>query len=521
MRRVVAAAGVAAALLAGNAAAAQERILAYDSEVEIRADGALDVTEHITVRAEGRQIRRGIYRDFPTRYRDRYGNQVVVAFEMIGVERDGAPEPWFTERVSNGIRINTGNDDFLRVPATYRFTLRYRTTRQLGFFEAHDELYWNAIGTGWIFPIESGQVDVRLPVPVPIADLHAEGYTGPQGAQGQAYTVELPAPGAARYRLSSPLAANEGFTIVLTFPKGIVQAPTAAERTGWLLRDNAGVLVALAGLALLVAFAVRQWRRIGRDPRPGVIIARYEPPDGYTPAALRFVRRMGYDTRCFSAEVLALAVSGHVRIHRERRRFSEQWRLERMDEDGRPVPPAAAALLARLFPAGRKSLELKNTNASTMQAARSVHDKALDGDLHPRFFRRNTGSTVVALLLWVATLVAAFVTAVVASDGGGIPGIVLIGVLMAVVVVVFARLVRAPTPEGRALLDEIEGLRRYLSVAERDELATLPGPDGPPVLDAARYEMLLPYAIALEVEDAWTEKFTAAVGAAAAAAATA
>src|SRR3546814_6623671 len=42
-----------------------------------------------------------------------------------------------------------------------------------------------------------------------------------------------------------------------------------------------------------------------------------------------------------------------------------------------------------------------------------------------------------------------------------------------------------------------------------------------PPLDAKRYETLLPYAIALDVEDAWTDKFTLAVGATAAAAATA
>ena len=47
------------------------------------------------------------------------------------------------------------------------------------------------------------------------------------------------------------------------------------------------------------------------------------------------------------------------------------------------------------------------------------------------------------------------------------------------------------------------------------------GPNAPPALDAERYEMLLPYAVALDVEEAWTTKFTAAVGAAAAAEATA
>src|SRR5690606_31505500 len=93
----------------------------------------------------------------------------------------------------------------------------------------------------------------------------------------------------------------------------------------------------------------------------------------------------------------------------------------------------------------------------------------------------------------------------------------LILMMMAGASAVFLRLVRAPTAEGRALLDEIEGLRLYMSVAERDELASLEGPGAPPPLDAARYESLLPFAVALDVEDAWTERFTAAVGAAAAA----
>src|SRR5690606_15213992 len=153
--------------------------------------------------------------------------------------------------------------------AEYRYTLRYRTTRQLGFFETHDELYWNAIGTGWEFAIDSGKVEVRLPEPVPVELMQAEGYTGPQGAQGQHYRAQLPLPGVARYELTAPLAPREGFTLVLTFPKGIVTPPTTAERAGWVLEDNAGLLVALVGFAALVGYCVTRWRKVGRDPRRG------------------------------------------------------------------------------------------------------------------------------------------------------------------------------------------------------------------------------------------------------------
>ena len=494
---------------------AQERILAYDSQVQVNTDGSLDVTETIRVRAEGSQIRRGIYRDFPTRYRDRHGNRVVVGFQMKDVLRDGKAEPWFTENKSNGVRINTGNDDFLPVPAEYTYTLRYRTTRQLGFFAGQDELYWNAIGTGWAFPIESGRVDVQLPQAVPEAQLQAEGYTGPQGTQGQDYRARIVAPGRAQWTLTRALGPQEGMTIVLGFPKGIVVAPTRSQRLWWLLKDNRGVLIALAGLFGLLAYCVQRWRAVGRDPRPGTVIARYEAPEGYSPAALRFIQRMGHDPRCLSSDLLALAVKGFLRIERDDGFLKDSWKLVRTAGEGRPLPKSERALLG-LF-GGDDEVELKTANATKLQAARQAQAEALKQEYDGRMFRHNGKSIAIAALI----LVASFLLAMFLSGGGGILLIFLVGVLMVVSLIVFAVLVRAPTAEGRKLMDEIAGLKLYLGVAEKDELARMPGPQAPPTLDAERYQQLLPYAVALDVEDAWTKKFTAAVGAAAAAAATA
>ena len=508
-------------IAAAHAARGQagERILEYVIDVGVSANGALDVVEQITVRAEGSQIRRGLYRDFPTRYRDRYGNNVVVGFEVQGVQRDGVAEPWFTERRANGVRINTGTDNFLpRLPAEYRYTLRYRTTRQIGFFADHDELYWNAIGTGWDFPIERASVEVRLPDAIATDRMDAEGYTGPQGAQGSAYTARVAAPGVARWETTAPLAPREGFTIVLSFPKGVVAEPTQAERAGWLLADNRGVLAALAGFALLLAYVVRRWRQVGRDPDPGVVIARYEPPRDRSPAELRFLKRRRYDMRCLTSDLLTSAVEGSLQIEREGRLlFGDRWRLTRTASGGTGRFPSVNALLERLFPDGAGTLELDKDNAPLLMGAHRAHFRVLNTRLHGSHFKRNAGSVVVAILIGVATAVIAFAIA----GGGGTPLIIGIAVLMALLVAVFGYLVEAPTVLGRRLLDEIEGLKLYLSVAERDELASMQGPGAAPPLDAERYEMLLPYAVALDVEEAWTRKFTAAVGAAAAAAATA
>jgi len=52
-------------------------------------------------------------------------------------------------------------------------------------------------------------------------------------------------------------------------------------------------------------------------------------------------------------------------------------------------------------------------------------------------------------------------------------------------------------------MDELEGFRMYLSVAEADRLNLLNPPERTPEL----FERFLPYALALDVEQAWSESF--------------
>jgi uncharacterized membrane protein YgcG len=493
--------------------AAAERINRYDVRVEVAADGSIEITEEIAIRAEGRNIRRGIYRDFPLRYRDRFGNQVQVGFDLLEVRRDGRSEPHFTERVSNGIRINTGDDSFLRVPADHVYTLRYRTTRQLGFFDQHDELYWNAIGTGWAFPIDNARVEVRLPEPVPTGALQLEAYTGPQGSQGSDYQAHAVAPGQAVFELTRGLAPQEGFTIVLGFPKGIVAEPSFARRTDWFIRDNVGAGFALFGLAGVLVFYIRRWQRLGRDPQPGVIFPRYTPPAGLSPALLRYVWKSGYASRCFAADLVELAVRGLLRIEREKSLLSEKWQAERTAEPlPADLPPSQRALFSKLFAAGPR-VRFEQSNHVLLGAAKAAHTKSLKSAAEPHYFVSNLGTSGLGALMSIAVVAIAFMLA----DGHGVLVIGLVAAALLVTVVVFASLMYQPTKAGRALLDEIEGLRQYLGVAERDELKSLGGPDALPEVDASRYEQLLPYALALDVEDAWTKRFIAAVGAAAAA----
>ncbi len=72
----------------------------------------------------------------------------------------------------------------------------------------------------------------------------------------------------------------------------------------------------------------------------------------------------------------------------------------------------------------------------------------------------------------------------------------------------FRRLLKSYTPLGRELMDKAEGLRLYLSTAEEERLDSMNPPERTPAL----FEKLLPYALALDVEQAWSEKFAALLG---------
>jgi len=479
-------------LLIPTAVIAQERVLSFDSVITLAEDGSMTVAETIRVRAEGTNIRRGIFKDFPTRYLDRFGNRVVVKFEVLGVERDGQSEPWFTERLSNGVRLYAGDENTFLQPGNYSYTFRYRTDRQLGFFQDFDELYWNVTGNGWEFAIESASARVMLPAQVSASDISMEGYTGPFGSTGQDYTVSV-FDGGASIRTTRPLARQEGLTLAVTWPKGIIEEPGTLQRFAYLLDDNLGLLLGLLTLVSIVIYLFTMWSRYGRDPKAGVVFPHYEPPHKYSPASARYISRMGYDTRTLTAAIINLAVKGHLKIHKA----DNDYVLEKL-ESQTPLAAGEKQLLGTLF-ANSTRIELDNKNHDRISKARSAHAKALRRDYLDIYFKKNTGLLLPCgiLLILMLVLVGVF-------DYLSLVVLVLTG-LSILFMAIFAWLLRAPTPRGRLLLDKLEGFKLYLEVAEKDDLDL----QHPPELTPQLFEKYLPFAIALGVEQPWAESFTA------------
>lgn len=483
---------------------AQERILRHDVDVRVHADGRLDVAERIEVAAEGRVFRHGLVRDIPLRFDDLQGDAVVADVEIRDVRRDGRPVPWRTTRTGRVLRLHVGDDRHLPVPSQPVFTLHYRTTRQPVFGAVQDAVALAGIGGDQPVATERASVMVHLPAAVAIGAMQAQSTTGADGVDAR---VALSSMGSAQWTTSGPLPPHAGFDVRLAFPKGVIADPGAAQRVAWWLQDRRGLLVALAGLVLLAGWCLLRWRRVRRSTRLSAVPVRREPPPGFSPAGLRFVRRMRPDPRGFAADLLAAAVDAHLRIVRVPQGARTGWRIERTRAGAHALPTLEQrAQLVALLPEPGAALDLRRHARDRIAGGCRAHTRALRRRFVPSLFRPHRGSVLGAVLIAVASAVAALMLA---WHTPALPATVLVVALMLPMLAVFATLVRTPTAEGQALLRDVEGLRRYLGGA----IKAGRGHDGAsPVLDAARYVRLLPYAVALEVEDAWTQAFVASAG---------
>jgi uncharacterized membrane protein YgcG len=473
---------------------ADERILEYRSDIQVLESGQLTVREFIRVRSEGRDIRRGIYRDFPTEYKDRLGNRVVVDFVPLSVYRDGRPEAWHTKNQSNGVRLYAGSADRMLEPGIHEYELVFTTNRQLGFFTSHDELYFNTVGNGWEFPIDHVMVTVSLPFPVPTAQLSLDAYTGAYGLSQDNAVAEVIDDHTVRFESKQPLQPGEGLTIAVAWPKGLIEEPGLKQKIAWFLEDNAAAIVLLVGLLAALGWYLWAWNRVGRDPGKGVIIPRFQAPAGLSPAACRYVNDMSFDPKAFTAAIISLAVKGQLLIEEDGKDFT----LKRVpDAPGVSLTKGEAAILNVLLPSRFAVIEMGKENHEQFQKARQELKKALKSEYLGRLFHLNSIYLAPALLASVAAAgIAIF------FNGGPLVWISYL-VLSLAIHGLFIFLMRAPTPAGRIVMDQIEGFKSYLDTAEQDRLDQMRSP----ALTPEVFETFLPYAFALGVENNWCKRF--------------
>jgi len=495
---------LACATLAAPPAAAQRSLAIerFDARIRVETGGAIHVTETITARFTGSW--NGVYRTIPVKYRTSQGFNWTLGLTLESAT-DASGQPLRTEagRERHYVKYKIwipGAED-----ATRTIVLRYRATNGLRFFEDHDELYWNVTGDQWDVPIEAAAAVIELPSGA--TGVRAISFNGAYGSTAQDATVETSGT-TVRITMPHPLAFHEGLTAVVGWDKGLVTAPTSADRAAGFLRSNWPLAIPIP--VFFAIFAV--WRRRGKDPAQRPIAVQYEPPAGLTPAEAGTLIDNSADMRDITATLVDLAVRGHLKIEeRDDRKLlgligGREFVLHKQE------PPAGASALVPherrlrdgIFSGRGDTVELSQLEDEFYTELPGIRDSVFQRLLEHRFYRARpdrvrAGWMVggVALGLAIGFGGSALSAALLMTP---VPFIVA-GALVAVIMLGFGAVMPARTEAGARALEQVLGFEEFLRRVESEQYKRVA------IGHPEWFDRYLPFAMAFGVEKKWARAF--------------
>ena len=243
------------------------------------------------------------------------------------------------------------------------------------------------------------------------------------------------------------------------------------------------------------------WGIYGRDPLAGVAFPRFHPPDGLSPATLRQIVGMGFDEKAMAAELLSLAVRGYVRVIRTKRGL---YGLRRTGKGPDGLTAAERHLMSAMF-RGVTEIVIGRKQGVRLRVAMEAFRKRLEDDLEGPVYATNVGATLTGVMISGGAFMAAAMTyrdAALQNVELTMAGCA--ALLIAAMNVLFFTLMKAPTALGRELLDEIAGFRMFLATAEHERMKLADAPE----MSEHLYATHLPYALAMDLELAWSDRFS-------------
>jgi len=462
-------------LFAALPAHAASTYASFSSVIDVNADASFVVTETIV----GNFVveRHGIYRAIPTRYDAGYGLKRSIVIEVLGVTRDGEPEPYSSYREGDYQMIKLGADD-VTFAGPFTYELVYRVERAMLYGESSDELYWNVAGDQWDEGFPSVGASVLVPG-VEANDLSISCYTGSYGSTAQECVTQTD-DGIAQ------ASASDFLTVSVSFPKGIVAEPTIITRIGWWMSDNWPVFLLVIPFAVIL-WAVRHWRKYGRDPRGrGTLIAEYDPPKGLTPTETGTLVDAQLHDQDFSAAIVDLAVRGHLQIvEGEKKEYS----LKRLRLDTEGLKAFERELMELLFTDGDE-VKTKEHAKRFIGARKKVSELVYASMASDGYYVKDPDKVRNKYLLGATALIGLVFFALT-------PWTVAVVVPVAITFFVLAAVMPKRTEKGQEAFDRALGFKEYLSCAEKYRIEWQE--------KEGIFEKFLPYAMAFGVAGKWTK----------------
>ena len=477
------------------------RITHFDSNLVVAQDGTMVVREHIVVAFEG--AFHGIYRDIPIQYPGPHGSNYTLFLNVTGVT-DGQGNKLKYESSVNGdyrhLKIYIPD----AVNTTKVVEITYAVKNGVRWFDDHDELYWNVTGNDWPVPIDNAMAIILFP-PDAGGNLRAQAFTGLYGSDQQDATVTVNS-NVVKAQTKDQLSMREGLTADVYITKGVLTEPSKLTFAVWFLRSNTVVLLPLWALVVMFFF----WWTKGRDPKADTSVApMYEPPKGMTPAEVGTLLDDTVHPRDITSTLVDLAVKGYLKIEETESKqllFSHRdYIFHSLKEPGSwgsgELEAHERVMLNHLFAGGATQIRLSDLRNQFYVAIPTIKEDILAELRGKGMYTVDPDSAHAYVLAGVFFTAIPFVLAQIfgwANVLDSPPLLIAAGLVALIIVFLFARIMTAKSLKGVRTKIEILGLHEFINRVDADRLKRMP-PD--------TFEKILPYAMALGIENRWAKAF--------------
>jgi len=474
----------------------------------------LTTTETITAFFPNQNQNHGLERIIPLTYQ----NHPLRQKNLTITDENGKPLEYTATEDSNQNLIIRIGDKNIYVQGEKTYVISYTYENVTTYFEDTnaDELYWNTNGTYWRVPIKN------LSITLNISDELATKLTGKSacyfGARGSTNLCELSHTKQTLFLASAfNLNRGENITIAIGFKPETFSPfiPTFWEQILDFAHDPfKRMIISILGIFTLLATLIFKGLKIHKHNKiPSPIVTEFTPPKDFSVLQAASLLNIKYTNKTLTAQIVELAINGYLKIIETKPKsiFSKNdYEIELL----KPVTDLKAEekeVLIDLFQSDNPEIG-NRFSFKKLSSFNKVIRSLIDNPAKLTTLELKTYQTKKILKSPFSTFVRLLPSIFLLIIGLILSNKVLLFIAFAMIFATTEDTVL--TDKGKDLTYYLEGLKKYMEVAEKERIKILQSPEGAEKTNidtndkeqvVKLYEKLLPYAIIFNQEKKWQE----------------
>jgi hypothetical protein len=467
--------------------------------LHLNKDASLDVVEEIH-QDFSKAPEQGFFRIIPENYTARTGAKLHMQLLMQDVQDEkGDTVPFEVSHVGDDLKLRIGKPS-QTITGERVYKIHYIARGAVDFSDKQPEIYWNAFGPEWPYPVTAARIILMTPQGVDLSHVGAQAWSGPPGSTTKVNPLVV---SDGVVVTAENLAQGDELTLAVRVPAGSIATNGFLRELTYFFDDwwPALLVPGIAGACMWLL-----WWAGGRDRGGGMpVLVEWNPPSQLTPAEVGTLVDEFCDIQDVISILIDLAVRGYIKI----KETPAQEPLFFSDKDylyTKQVAPSSQPLTEyeRLFMSGVfgtagdgttvRLSDLKNHFYLQLPGIKRAIYRSLT---NKQLFLQSPDQVRST---WVGLgAVAMFFSIPLMSTGHVASGL---GMLAAgLIVAAMANAMPAKTAAGSKAARDSLGFARFVKTAEKSRLHELIKDD--PTI----FGRLLPYALVLGSGDQWAGAF--------------